>query len=104
LNDLELHIRLMYDVMLRAFQSDATRISTFMLANEGSNRAYTMVGVKEGHHTLSHHGEKAELTSQIRKIDRFLMTQFAYFVEKLKSVKEGNGTLLDHSMIVYGSG
>ena len=103
-DDLEVHIRLMYDLMALAFQTDTTRISTFMLASEGSNRAYTMVGVKEGHHTLSHHGDKVESILQIKKIDTFLVTQFAYFLEKLKAVKEGDGTLLDHSMIVYGSG
>jgi len=102
--DLSEHIRLMYDLMVLAFQTDSTRISTFMLANAGSNRAYTQVGVKEGHHSLSHHQNDDAKTSQIRKIDHFLATQFAYFIEKLHSVKEGEGTLLDNSMILYGSG
>lgn len=103
-NDFETHVRLMYDLLVLAFQTDTTRIATFMLGNEGSNRAYTMVGVKEGHHSLSHHGDKEEMTSQIRKIDLYLATQFAYFLEKLQSIKEGEKTLLDNSMIVYGSG
>jgi hypothetical protein len=94
----------MYDLLALAFQTDSTRIATFMLGNEGSNRAYTMVGVKEGHHSLSHHGEKPEMTSQIRKIDHYLATQLGYFLEKLQGVKEGERTLLDNSMIVYGSG
>ena len=102
--DFEIHVRLMYDLLVLAFQTDSTRVATFMLANEGSNRAYNMVGVKEGHHTLSHHGGKPEMTSQIRKIDRYLATQFAYFLDKLQSVKEGERTLLDNSMILYGSG
>lgn len=102
--EFETHVRLMYDLLAIAFQTDSTRIATFMLGNEGSNRAYTMVGVKEGHHSLSHHGDKEEMTSQIRKIDLYLATQFAYFLEKLQSIKEGERTLLDNSMIVYGSG
>jgi hypothetical protein len=100
----ELHIRLMYDLLLLAFQTDSTRICTFMLANEGSNRSYTMVGVREGHHSLSHHQGKQENIDQLKKIDKFLIEQFAYFLGKLKSIPEGDGTLLDHSMIVYGSG
>jgi len=101
--EIESHIRLMYDVMTLAFQTDTTRISTFMLANAGSNRSYPMVGVKGGHHSLSHHRNKQETMDQISKIDRFLVTQFAYFIEKLKSVQEGEKTLLDNSLILYGS-
>lgn len=103
-SDLKQHIRLMMDILVVAFQSDATRIGTFMLGNAGDNRPYRMVGVNEGHHSLSHHGNKAEKMDQIRKIDSFLSTQFAYFLGKLRDVKEGEGTLLDNSMILYGSG
>jgi hypothetical protein len=102
--DLQEHIRLMYDLLVLAFQTDTTRIATFMLANEGSNRAYSMVGVTDGHHELSHHRNEEEKVAKLRKIDRFLVGEFAYFLEKLRSVKEGEGTLLDHSMIFYGSG
>jgi hypothetical protein len=102
--EFEAHVRLMFDLLVVAFQTDSTRVATFMLGNEGSNRAYTMVGVNEGHHTLSHHGNKPEMTSQIRKIDHYLATQFAYFLGKLQSVMEGERTLLDNSMIIYGSG
>lgn len=102
--DFETHVRLMYDLLVLAFQTDSTRVATFMLGNEGSNRPYTMVGVKEGHHTLSHHGNEEEKTSQLRKIDHYLVSQFAYFLERLQSIKEGERTLLDNSMIVYGSG
>jgi hypothetical protein len=101
--ELDSHIRLMYDVMTLAFQTDTTRISSFMLANAGSNRSYPMIGVKGGHHGLSHHKEDKKVMADIAKIDTYLVTQFAYFLERLKSVKEGEGTLLDNSLILYGS-
>src|SRR5262245_18433277 len=75
-----------------------------MVAHEGSNRAYPFIGVSDGHHALSHHGGNAEKKKKIARINRFHVEQFAYFIEKLKSVKEGEGTLLDNCMIVYGSG
>ncbi len=103
-SDLQEHIRLMYDLMVLAFQTDSTRVCTFMLANEGSNRSYRMVGVNDGHHQLSHHQSDQDKIDKIKKIDRFLVSEFAYFLDKLKSVKEGTGTLLDNSMILYGSG
>jgi hypothetical protein len=93
----------MFDLMVLAFQTDTTRIATFMLANEGSNRTYPNVGVKEGWHELSHHGNEQHKMDKIQKIDQFLVTQFAYFLDKLKSVKEGERTLLDNSMVLYGS-
>ncbi len=102
--DLTEHIRLMYDLMVLAFRTDTTRVSTFMLGNAGSNRSYRMVDVREGHHSLSHHQNKKAKTDQIKKIDKYLATQFAYFLGKLNSVKEGNRTLLENSMVVYGSG
>lgn len=97
------HIRLMFDLLAIAFQTDATRVATYMLANEGSDRQYRMVGVEEGHHTLSHHQSKEDILEKIQKIDHYLITRFAAFLEKLDSIPEGDGTLLDHSMIVYGS-
>ena len=100
----EQHIRLMYDLQVLAFQSDITRISTFLVAHDGSNRTYPTVGVPEEHHELSHHGGKEEKKAKLAKINRFHTTQFAYFLERLKAVKEGEGTLLDNCMIVYGSG
>lgn len=102
--DLREHMRLMADLLVIAFQGDLTRISTYMFANEGSNRPYPMIGVSDGHHDLSHHGKDEEKLEKIRKIDQFHMEQFAYFLQRLDSVKEGEGTLLDHSLIVYGSG
>lgn len=97
------HIRLMNDLLALAFQADLTRISTFMIANEGSNLPYPFLDVREGHHDLSHHGKDAEKQAKIAKINRFHMEQFAHFVEKLKSMPEGSGTVLDNSLIVYGS-
>ena len=100
----EKHIRLMFDLMTVALQTDTTRISTFMIAFDGSNRPYRNVGVSEGHHDLSHHGHDEAKKKKIAEINLFHMRQFAYFMEKLKGVREGEGTLLDNSMIVYGSG
>lgn len=99
----EKHIRLMYDLLTLAFQTDTTRITSFMIAYDGSNRPYRNIGVPEGHHDLSHHsGDEAKM-KKIAQINLFHMKQFAYFLEKLKSIKEGEGTLLDNCMIVYGS-
>jgi hypothetical protein len=102
--DLAEHIRLMYDLMALAFQTDTTRIVTFMSANEGSNRSYKMVGVNDGHHELSHHREDRKKVEQLTKIDLFLLTEFAAFLKKLKSIPEGTGSLLDNCMVFYGSG
>ena len=102
--DLREHIRLMLDLMALAFQADVTRISTFMFANEASNRAYPFLNVPDGHHDLSHHGNDPRKQEKIRVINRFHVEQFAYLLRRLKSMKEGDGTLLDHVMVVYGSG
>jgi hypothetical protein len=102
--DYEQHIRLMYDLLALAFQTDSTRIATFVVAHDGSNRAYPFIGVTDGHHDLSHHGGNEEKKHKIAKINTFHMRQFAYFIEKLRSIKEAQGNLLDNSMIVYGSG
>ncbi len=100
----EEHLRLMTDVLVLAFQGDVTRISTFVFANEGSNRSYSSIGVPEGHHDLSHHESKKDKQEKIKKINRFHLTQLAYLLGKLKGIKEGEKTLLDNCMIVYGSG
>lgn len=96
------HIRAMYDLMVLAFQTDTTRIITLMLAHDGSNRAFPEIGVPEAHHQLSHHRNNEEKLAKIARIDRFYTEQFAWFLERLKQVREGEGTLLDQSMIVYG--
>lgn len=98
------HIRLMGDMMLLAFQADLTRICTFTLANDGSNRSYRNIGISEGHHELSHHGRSPEKQEKIRQINRFHIEQLAYVLEKLQSTKEGEHSLLDNTMLVYGAG
>lgn len=98
------HCRLMFDLMVIGFQTDTTRVATFMLDNAGGNRSYVDVGVKEAHHGLSHHRNQEETVAKIEKIDRYLVEQFAYFLEKLESIQEPGGTLLDNSMVLYGSG
>ena len=98
------HVRLMADMRVLAFQSDLTRIATCMFGRAGSNRSYRQIDVPDGHHDLSHHGSNPETLEKIRKINHFHMQQFAYFLERLKSIPEGDGTLLDQCMIVYGSG
>ena len=98
------HIRLMGDMMILAFQTDVTRVSTFMLANAGSNRSYRPIGVNEGHHSLSHHQNDRDKLEKISKINTFHVEQLSYMLQKMKSIPEGDGSLLDHCMIVYGSG
>lgn len=99
----EEHIRIMADLMIAAFQTDSTRVCTFVLANEGSNKPYPFIDVKDGHHNLSHHQRDPEKLRKIALINQFHMRQFAYVLERMKSIKEGNGTLLDHAMLCYGS-
>jgi hypothetical protein len=103
-SDYQEHVRLMADLLVLAFRCDLTRVSTFVFANDGSNRSYRAIGVSDGHHDLSHHGGDAAKTERIRKINKFHVAQFAYFIQQLRSITEGPGTLLDHCMIVYGSG
>jgi hypothetical protein len=90
--------------MALAFQTDQTRIQTFMLGREGSNRTYREIGVPDPHHGISHHKNDAVLVEKLAKINRHHMEQFAVFIERLAKTQDGDGTLLDHSMIVYGSG
>jgi hypothetical protein len=97
------HVRLMCDLLVLAFQGDATRVASFMFGLAGDNRGYRAIGVSEGHHDLSHHGGDTEKIAKIRKIDRYNVSLYAYFLERLRSVKEGEGTLLDHCMVLYGS-
>jgi hypothetical protein len=96
------HIRLMYDIMHLAYQTDTTRVVSLMLANSGSNRRYTHVGVREGHHEISHHRNNEEKVALIQKIDEFLVDEFARFLDKMKQTVEGPKTMLDNSIIVYG--
>ena len=102
--DTTVHMNLMYELMLLAFRTNSTRIITYMLANEGSNRSYPMAGVKGGHHQLSHHRNDKNKVADLQKIDEYSVRQFARFLKKMKETKEGDGSLLDNSMIVLGSG
>ncbi|MGE3107124.1 MAG: DUF1552 domain-containing protein [Phycisphaerales bacterium] len=98
------HFDLMFDMLLLAFQTDTTRIGTLMLANDGSNRTFPEIGVKDGHHHLSHHQNNQEMIDKIRLIDRFHMERFARFIRRLAETPEADGSLLDHSLILSGSG
>lgn len=98
------HVKLMFDIMTLAFRTDSTRIGTFIMAHDGSNRAYADMGVSEGHHDLSHHENNAEKKEKIAKINTFHMQLFAAWLKQMKETKESDGSsLLDNSMIVYGS-
>lgn len=100
----ENHIKVMFDLLALAFQTDTTRVATFIMAHDGSNRSYPFIGVGDGHHDLSHHGGNKEKKEKIAKINRFHAEQFSYFLKRLKETPDGDGNLLDNSMIVYGSG
>ena len=89
--------------MVLAFQTDTTRVCTHVFANESSNRTYHFIGVRDAHHELSHHQNNKDKQAKIKQINTFHVQQLAYLLERLRSVPEGDGTLLDHSMIVYGS-
>ena len=98
------HAKLMFDLQVLALQADVTRVITFQLARETSTRTYPEIGVPDPHHPTSHHGNDPEKIAKIAKINQFHVSLFAYFLEKLKATPEGNGTLLDHSVYLYGSG
>jgi hypothetical protein len=98
------HARLMFDLQRLALQGDVTRVVTFQLARETSNRTYTEIGVSDPHHPLSHHGNDPEKIARMAKINAFHVSLFAEFVEKLKNTPEGEGTLLDNCVYLYGSG
>jgi hypothetical protein len=99
------HLRLMSDMLVLAFQTDSTRIATFLSAHDGSNRSFDDIGVTDGHHSLSHHQNDPRKLAKIAKIDLFYAQQFAYFIGKLRETKDHDGrSLLDNSMVVYASG
>jgi hypothetical protein len=100
----EEHAGLMFDLQLATYQTDITRVVTFMLSREASQRTYPQIDVDEPHHTLSHHGNDPVKKARNAKINLYHMQLFARFVEKMKSTPDGDGTLLDHSMILYGAG
>jgi hypothetical protein len=98
------HARLMFDLQVLALQGDVTRVITFQLARETSTRTYPEIGVSDPHHPLTHSRGNAEMMAKVAKINAFHVSLFSYFLQKLKATKEGNGTLLDHSVYLYGSG
>lgn len=98
------HVRLMGDLMVLAFRADATRVCTFMFGTAAGGQTYPMLGIRDGHHELSHKINKPEVRAQVRKIDRFNVSLFSYIVKRMKDITEGEGTLLDNSIVYYGSG
>ena len=98
------HARLMLDLQVLAMQADVTRVMTFQLARETSNRTYPEIGVPDPHHPLTHHGNDPDKIARMAKINAFHVSLFAYYLEKLKATPDGDGTLLDHSLVLYGSG
>ncbi len=97
------HLNLMYDLMALAWQSNITRVASFMVAREESNRTYPQVGVPDGHHATSHHQNRPEKLEKLVKIQTFHITKFTRFIDRLKNTPDGDGSLLDHSMVLYGS-
>jgi hypothetical protein len=97
------HARLMADLLVVAFQADVTRVSTLLFGKEGSSRVYPELGFSDAHHPLTHHRNRPELIEKVVQIECHHLAQFAYFIQRLHSIQDGDGTLLDHSMIVYGS-
>ena len=98
------HGTLMMDLLALAYQTDLTRVSTFMLAREVSGRAYPEIGVSDSHHPLSHHQNEAAKLDRLHRINEYHFRQFAHLVKKLAAIPEGDGTLLDHSLFLYGTG
>ncbi len=103
-DDHEAHTKLMYDLMAVAFQADITRVSTFMMAREVSYRTFPMLGISEAFHPASHHQNNPQRLEQLTKINTYHVGLFAYMLDKLRSIKDGEGTLLDHTLMLYGSG
>jgi hypothetical protein len=97
------HVKLMFDLQTLAYQTDMTRVITFMMGRGQSNRSYPEIGVPDAHHPISHHQNDPEKLEKLHKINRYHSELFAYFLEKLRSTPDGDGTLLDHIAILYGS-
>ncbi len=100
----EEHAKLMYDLQVLAFQTDLTRVTSFMMGHEQTNRNYSEIGIPDSHHSLSHHGGNAEKKSKLAKINTYHIRTLGYFLEKLRTTKDGDGSLLDHSVVLYGAG
>jgi uncharacterized protein DUF1552 len=102
--DYQEHARLMMDMLALAYQTDLTRVSTFMLAKEVSGRSYPEIGVADSHHPVSHHQDEPAKLERLHKINEYHFRQFAYLVDKLSKLREGDGTMLDHTVFLYGTG
>jgi hypothetical protein len=98
------HVMLMFDLLAIAYQADLTRVFTFMLGRELSQRTYPNIGVTEPHHSISHHGNRPAAIDAHATVNTYHLTLFAKFVERLRSTPDGDGSLLDHSLLLYGSG
>jgi hypothetical protein len=101
--EFEEHIKLMYELLALAYQANITRVATFMVAREVSNRTYPQVGVADGHHAISHHQNRAEKMEKNVKIQTYHVSLLRHFLDKLKNTPDGDGSLLDHSLFIYGS-
>lgn len=102
-NDFQEHVRMMVDLQILAMQTDMTRVTTFMLGRELSNRTYPEIGVPDSHHMLSHHGGDPEKIAKLVRIDQYHMQQFAYLLERLSNTPDGEGTLLDSTLVLAGA-
>ncbi|MEE2705863.1 MAG: DUF1552 domain-containing protein [Planctomycetota bacterium] len=102
--EFEQHVKVLLDMMVLAMQTDSTRALSFMYGNAGSNRSYANIGVRQGHHSLSHHGNDKGKLDSLAKINLLHVSLLKYFLDKLANINEGDGTLLDNSMVFYGSG
>src|SRR5262249_20752022 len=102
-DDAEAHTKLMFDLTAIAFQADITRISTFMMAREVSYRTFPQLGISEAFHPASHHQNNPERLAQLAKINTFHVSLVSHFLDRLKATPDGDGTLLDHSLVLYGS-
>lgn len=98
------HFRLMTDMLTIAFQADLTRVATFLVTHEGTSRAYRELGISDGHHPLTHHRNKVEMMDQVARINTYHVSQFAAWMERMRNTMEGERSVLDNSMIVYGAG
>jgi hypothetical protein len=100
----EAHVALLYDLVVLAFQTDTTRVFTFMKARDASQRVYPEIGITEPHHSMSHHGNDAQKLANLVKLNTWHVSLFGKFLERMKATPDGDGSLLDHSLILYGSG
>ena len=98
------YAELMFDLQVLAFQADVTRVTSFMMARENIDRSYNEIGLPEAHHSMSHHGNNPEKMQDFAKLNTYHVETLAYYLTKLQSIVDGDGTLLDHTVILYGSG